>query len=460
VKTQEPNGRDERRELLVLALPMIASQACEALMMVTDRIFLSWQGAEAMSAAMAAGVTCFLFCTFFVGLISFGNALVAQHLGAGQRDRCALVGAQLLMVALAGGPILLCSLPIGRAMFAAAHIDPFQERLQNDYFFIVTCGAVLTLLRSAFASYFSGIGRTRVVLVASAAALLTNALVAYVLILGHFGFPALGVRGAAIGTLAGAGAAAAVLGATYFGAENAREFGVWSSLRLHLPTLRQLLKLGAPSGLEMLLNVLAFEVLLLSFHSYGAAAAGAATITFSWDMVSFVPLMGLGIGLTSLVGRHMGAGSPELAARAAKAGMQVAGAYVAVTFCVYFSLAEPLVGVFLRPETTAHLPEMRALAVFMVRTMSLYVFADAMSIIFGSVLRGAGDTLVTMFLNVTGHWLFGGAAVVCVRVLHWPARTTWIAIVAFVWCIGLTLWARYRYGHWRTLRVVRAEGEL
>jgi MATE family multidrug resistance protein len=228
---------------------------------------------------------------------------------------------------------------------------------------------------------------------------------------------------------------------------------------LHLPTLLQLLRLGGSSGLEMLLNVLAFEVLLLSFHSYGAAAAGAATITFSWDMVSFVPLMGLGIGLTSLVGRHMGAGKPERAARAAKAGMQVAGVYVAFTFCVYFSFAAPLVAVFLRSETAARLPEAGPLAVFMVRTMSFYVFADAMSIIFGSVLRGAGDTFVTMLLNVTGHWVFGGTAIVCVRILHWPARETWIAIVVFVWCIALTLWLRYQYGHWRTLRVVRAGGE-
>ncbi|MFH1144058.1 MAG: MATE family efflux transporter, partial [Candidatus Eisenbacteria bacterium] len=226
--TPAPGGM---RELLAVALPMIISNSCETLMMFTSRVFLSWVRPEFMSAAMAGGLTSYMFTTFFVGLTGYSTALVAQHLGAGQPRRCAAVTAQALIISLLAYPILLLCLPLGHRMFAATHISPEQLGPQREYFNILVYGAPLLLLRTSLSGFFSGLGRTRVVMVSTGLAMAVGVVANYVLIFGHFGLPALGIRGAAFATLIGSATGLAALLVAYFRPANQREFGVREGLR-------------------------------------------------------------------------------------------------------------------------------------------------------------------------------------------------------------------------------------
>ena len=90
------------------------------------------------------------------------------------------------------------------------------------------------------------------------------------------------------------------------------EFNILSGLRFDWPVMKRLLRFGLPPGFEFLMNMIAFNLLVMSFHSYGVEVAAAVTIAFNWDLVGFVPMVGINIGITSLVGRFMGAGSPDL----------------------------------------------------------------------------------------------------------------------------------------------------
>jgi len=447
------------RELLAIALPMVISNSCDTLMMFTTRVFLSWVHPEFMSAAMAGGLTSFMFLTFFIGLTGYSTALVAQYLGAGQPRRCPAVVGQALIIAIAAYPLVLLCIPVGHRMFAAAHLAPEQIGPQRQYFDILMYGGLLAILRSSLSGFFSGIGRTRVVMAATGVALVVNLVVSYGLIFGHFGLPALGIRGAALGTLSGSCAGVAVLAATYFGTANRREFGVTAGLRLDPPLLRRLLRFGTPYGLEFFLNIMAFNVLVQTFHSYGVHEAAAMTIAFSWDMVSFVPLMGVNIGVISLVGRYMGARDPDTAHRSTMSGLRMALVYSMCTFAVFSLFSHPLVEIFRTRNDAAAFAEVRPLAVFMVRLVALYVMADAVGIVFGGALRGAGDTFRTMILTVSGHWALALAGILLVRVFHVPPRVTWTVVVALVICLGVILYLRYRGGHWRRIRVVEAPPE-
>ena len=73
------------REVLILALPMIISTACDGIMTFTDRLFLARVGSEQMNAAMGGGVTLQMLMFFFVGLTGYSTALVAQYFGAGEK---------------------------------------------------------------------------------------------------------------------------------------------------------------------------------------------------------------------------------------------------------------------------------------------------------------------------------------------------------------------------------------
>ena len=179
---------------------------------------------------------------------------------------------------------------------------PARQLVQQKlYFDILLYGAILVLLRNCLSSFFSGIGQTRVVMFSALTAMLVNVAANYVLIFGHLGFPALGIRGAAYGTpLRQPVRGLLVLLAAYLAPTNRREFGV-ALPRYDGEVMRKLLRFGYPAGVELFLNLLAFTSMILLFHSHGLATATAVTIVFNWDMVSFVPLLGIQIGVVSTV---------------------------------------------------------------------------------------------------------------------------------------------------------------
>jgi len=441
-------------ELLALAFPMVVSQACETLMMFVDRLFLAKLGPEYMSAAMGGGITCFMFMTFFMGLTGYANALVAQHLGSGQKGLCARVASQALILSVLAYPLMLFCIPLGEALFHVTGIAPEQLGPQQVYFRIVMYGTFLGLLRNSLNSFFSGVARTSVVMLSSAVAMVVNVAANYVLIFGRLGFPELGIRGAAIGTLVGSGAGLTVTALCYFGGRYRAEYGTVVGLRFDRAMMGKLLRLGTPSGLEFFLNILSFNLLLLVFHGYGVAVAAAVTITLNWDMVSFIPLIGVGIGVTSLVGRYMGAGDPDTAHQVTMSGLKLTCLYSALTFAAFCIFPHPLVMLFQPTESVGAFTEAVPLAVFMVRLICVYVFADAISVVYSGALRGAGDTFWTMVISVSGHWALAICAAVLIRGFDVGPRVAWGAVVVLVFGLCVTFFFRYRLGRWRTLRVV------
>lgn len=443
-------------ELLTIAVPMVISQSCETLMMFTDRMFLARLGPEYMSASMGGGLTSFMFITFLMGLTGFANALVAQYLGARQERRCAVVVSQAMLISLAAYPLILLCIPLGIWMFRVSGIAPEQLPLQISFFKIVMFGAIIALLRNCLSSFFSGIGQARTVMVSAGVALVVNAAVSYVLIFGRFGLPMLGIDGAALGTLTGATAGLGVLLIGYLRPAIRRRFAVLAAFRFDRETMMMLVRMGTPSGLEFFLNLLAFNMIVLSFHSYGLVAATSMTIMLNWDMVSFIPLIGVGIAVSSLVGRYMGAGSPDTAHRATMSGMKLAGLYTTVTFTMFAIFPRSMVAAFL-PADAPHAAAISVLAVFMVRLIVVYLFADATMIVFSSALRGAGDTFWTMVISVSGHWTLALTAIVMVRLVHTSPRATWSMVVAMILCLATMFVLRYRSGRWRKLRIVHQE---
>ncbi len=187
--------------LIKLAVPMIISQGAMALMIFTDRYFMSHISPLHMTASLGGGVTSFFTLSLFIGLISYGNAMVAQYYGAKAFRKCA-------KVITAAFVIILCSLPL---LAIITYLSPFlfvwmdhpqeQISLETVYFYTLQVGAIFTLIKIAFASFFVGIGKTKTVMIADSLAVIINIPLSYVLIFGFWHIPAMGIVGAGIGTL-------------------------------------------------------------------------------------------------------------------------------------------------------------------------------------------------------------------------------------------------------------------
>jgi len=435
------------KELLRLSLPMVVSQGAFAVMVFTDRWFMSQLDAVHIAATLGGGVASFFCISLFVGVISYANALVAQYFGAGQFEKCPRVVSQGALMALMSLPVLgLLTYFVGDLFSAMGH-DPRQVELERVYFYILMSGCFFTLLKICIASYFAGIGRTKVVMVCDVAGMLLNVPLSYVLIFGKLGLPQMGITGAALGTVVSSLFALLLFISFYFGRQHREYFSVFSSFHFDNKILRRYLRLGIPSGLELFMNIATFNLFLLMFQSYGVAQGAAMAIVFNWDMLSFVPMIGLNIGVTSLIGRFVGAYDMTRANQVIAAGFVVAIAYSGTLALLFINYRVPLVNIFATP--TGDFGEIRELASFMMIGLSTYVIADASILISGGVLRGAGDTRWLMVVSVSLHWLMLIAQYFIIMVYELGPRVSWWAFVAMILALACVYLYRLLGGVWR-----------
>jgi multidrug resistance protein, MATE family len=446
------------KELLQIAFPLIVSYACDTVMMFCDRLFLSRLSGDHMSAAMAGGLTAFMCTTFFIGIIGYTTAMAAQQLGAGRPERCGAVTAQGGIVALIAYPIMPALIPLVTHLFAEAGLHPTQLSLQTGYFGLLMWGSLVPLLRAVLSNFFSGVGRTRVVMLAAVVSMSTNVGLNYVLIFGKLGFPALGINGAAIGTIVAGALGLLILIAAYLRRENREMFQVVSGMRWNRGLISELIRLGTPSGVELFLNLVAFTVLVTLFHARGETVASAVTITFNWDMVGFIPLLGVNVAVTSLVGRYVGKKQLDTAHRAVNSGLWLGCGYMFCLMVLFLLAPGPLVDLFRPSETGTSWQESRTMAVVMVQFISVYLLADAVSVVFSGALRGAGDTFWTMVISVANHWLLAAVTYISLNVLETTAVTAWAALVLTLWIMTSILALRYYRGNWRKRALQLGEG--
>ena len=443
------------REMWAIAMPMVISQAGFTIMTFTDRMFLSRLSMNFMNAAMAGGLTVFMMMTFFLGLTGYATAVVAQYLGAGQKDKCAVALTQAVIIACLAYPIILFCRPLAYGLFDFMGIIPAQLGPQKLYFDILILAAIITLLQSCLSAFFSGVGKTKMVMIAGITSMIMNIGLNYILIFGKLGMPAMGIRGAAYGTIIGSVSGLAVLLISYLSKENFRKFNIAESFHFSGEVMRKLLRFGYPPGLEMFLTLLAFVMMVMIFHSAGAVAAAASTIVFNWDMVSFVPLLGIEVGVTSLVGRYMGAGKPDTAHKAAMSGFKIGMVYSVLVFILFVGFPEMLAGIFHPSSADGVFAAAIPVTVVMIRLASIYVLAEAVFVVFIGALRGAGDTFWAMFISVALHWVLVPMLYIMLKVANIGLETAWQAVVGMFLLFSGLVYLRYRMGRWRTISVVK-----
>lgn len=441
------------KSLLYIALPMVISQASETVMMFADRLFLSWLGKAYISAAMSGGLSSFAFMSLFIGTVGYVNALSAQFFGADKERECVSTVIQGFRISILFYPLALLLIPLVGKFFALSGHTPQQIELEYTYFRVLMWGGLFTLLRTVLAGFFLGIGKTRTVMFANLAGMFINIPVNYVLIFGKFGFPAMGITGAAIGTLAGSLLICLILLISFLRHRIYREHRGSAIWKLDRFIAGKLLRYGIPSGVEMFLNVFAFNLFVQMMHSYSEDVAAAVTIAFNYDMVAFIPMLGLGFATTSLVGQQMGADNPEGAVRISHLSMRVAIVYALCMMMIFVFGAGRLVGVFVGglPENDRAIIPM---AITMLRLAAIYTLADVIQLVLAGTLRGAGDTKWVMYISVVLHWFMAIAAYLMIKVFVINPVIVWMGFISFVIILGVAMFMRYQFGPWKKLRII------
>jgi len=447
-------GKGGVREVLKLAYPMVISMAADTLMVFTDRLFLSKISPVQMNAAMGGGLGMQMMIFFIVGLTGFSTALVAQLFGAGKKEKCASVFYQALQSIIVYMPIVFLFKPLVVMFFEHSVYNEDQLALQSGYFGILLYGSFFFVLRHAFSCYFSGIGRTTIVMVANVVALLSNVCINYVLIFGMFGLPRMEIYGAAIGSIVSMALACAILALAFFSGTNRAVFQPQNARFFDKALFLKLLKFGYPAGFELFLNFSAFTVLMHIMYSHSNELSTAASIVMNWDAVSFIPLVGLEIATTSLFGRYIGQQKLAYAHRSVVSAIIIGLFYSAFIFVLFVFIPEALSMLFAPDNNSELFNNSLELTVAMLRAASIYVLSESFMVVFIGALRGAGDTLWTMFVSVIIHWMLVVVAYAMLITWSLPPILAWYGIVAVILLFAFTFFWRYRQGEWKRMSVL------
>jgi len=138
-----------------------------------------------------------------------------------------------------------------------------------------------------------------------------------------------------------------------------------------------------------------------------------------------------------------------------RSGLRLGWVYSGTVLLAFVGIPELLVAVFRPGQADAVYLQAEPLATAMIRLAAAYVLIETVITVVSGALRGAGDTLFTMWLSVGMHWLLLPIAILGLHVLHWSPLATWsVQVVAFMLCSGL-FWWRWQSGRWRGIAVVQ-----
>jgi MATE family multidrug resistance protein len=444
------------REVLRVALPLVISSLSWTVMTFVDRMFLNWVSGTVMAAAFTGSIAWFALICLPLGICSYANTFVAQYDGARQPRRIGLVMWQAVWIALGFTPIVLAAMPLAPALFRLAGHDPEVCAFEVQYFRILCAGAPAMLAAQAGASFYSGRGQTWVVMVVDAAAAVLNLALDYCWIFGYLGFPEWGLAGAAWATVVSMWVKACVYVALPMQRRHRAEFGTLRGARFDWELVRRILYFGGPSGFQMLLDVTGFTVFILLVGRLGTVEAEATSMAFSISSLAFMPIYGLHLAVSVLVGERLGENRDKLAARATFTTLQLSWIYMLAISLVY--VLAP--GVFLRgffPDGIAASPERAAveeLAVLLLQFVAAYNLLDATQMVFVGALKGAGDTPFVLRASLLLTALLAGLSWLCVE--HWRTGIVgcWLLVTLWVWLAAAIYLVRFLQGKWRRMRVI------
>lgn len=444
------------REVLKLALPLIVSTASFSAMQFVDRVFLARYSAEAIQAALPAGLLAFTFCSFFMALAGYTNTFVAQYYGAGDKTACARATAQGIWLAIFSWPLILALIPVGWLVLRFSGHPPAVVSLEREYFTILMAGGLHIPLGAAISGFFTGKGDTTTNMVAQVLGNAVNIVLDYALIFGRWGFPEWGVRGAAIATVCAGFVPPLLLGVLYVGPRLHGEYRTRDYWRLECGLFWRLWRFGFPAGLHMVLDVASFTVFVLLTGRLGALPLAVSNIALSINNLAFMPLLGISIAASILVGQYQGRRDSENAERAGWSALRVGLAYMSFIGLTYALFPRAYFELFAaRAGAGFSMDELLAKGRWLLLLMAFWGFFDAVNLVIAGALKGAGDTRFVMWYSVGIAWgiFVPGSWYVVDRQLGGIVGA-WAFLAAVVVMLAVGFLARFVGGMWKRIELI------
>lgn len=455
-RLKKKNSLNTYRSVIRVSTPLVLSMGATTVMEFTDRVFLGNYALDALAASTPAGITAFLFTAFFLGTAGYVNVFIAQYTGAGNAAGVSASLWQGIYFSILGALVMAGLSLTARPLFSLIGHPAEIQALEVAYFRILSLGSGASIIGTTLSCFFSGRGLTRTVMLIHMAGTLFNIPLDYALINGLWGMPELGIRGAGMATVAAWCFIAAGFALLVFSREHDRVFRVRQNHRFRPEMFMRLMKYGLPGGMQFFMDILVFTFFILMVGRLGTTELAVTNLVMSINALSYMPMFGLSIGISTLVGQAMGSRQPDDAAAVTRATVHIAVSYVSLLILLFLVCPEPLIRLFL-PETTPP-PEMERLlrtGTVLLRFVSAYLLFDSLVIVYTGALKGAGDSRFVMFAVAGIGLLFLFLPVwIGVGFFGMGLYGVWSCITVYLMILYVIVGLRYRSGTWKEITMI------
>jgi len=395
------------RATLALGIPLIGAQLAQLGINTTDVVIIGRLGAQPLAAMVLAGQFFFTIFIFGAGFSIAVMPMVAQAFG---RDDPVSARRSIRMGMWVSIAYALLATPLflnAEAILIALGQVPAVAKLAADYVFIVQFGLLPALLFAVLRSLVSAIGRAGIILYITLAILLINAVLAYGLVLGHFGLPKMGMTGAAFVAVLVQWASFLFMVAYLQTREDTRRYHLF--VRFWRPdwhALWEVIHLGVPISVTVLAEVSLFAAASLLMGRIGTIELAAHGIALQLASIAFMVPLGLAQTATVRIGVEHGRGNyPELV-RAAITVLAIASAISLTGGVLFFTMPILLSSAFIDTRTT-DAAAVLAFAGPLVAIAGVFQLVDGLQAIASGLLRGLKDARVPMVIALFSYWAIG-----------------------------------------------------
>ena len=433
----------QQASLFAITWPIFIEQLSHILPGIVDTFMLSHLGDDVV-AGVAVANQIVSFCIIIFSFVGVGSAVVLTHyLGAGDAAGAERVGATAIGINFWLGTVIsLVIWGFSSELLGLLHLPPALMPYGQPFLALMGGTLFLESLNMSFCAIMRAHGHTREAMYVAIGMNMLNLILNVILIFGLFGFPKMGVVGAALSTVISRTVAVVAM-AWLLRRELKIRLRLNMAWRMSAGAARRILRIGVPAAGEGLCWHTSFMVITYFVGRMGVEPLATFSYAMQLSMIMMMLGLSIGIGTEIMIGHMVGAGQFDMAYRQLLRSLRVGLGVTIVSTCIVVALAVPLLGLF-----TGN-PAIIAGGAVLLRISLLLELGRTFNLVVINSLRATGDARFPVLMGAFSMW---GVAVPLAWFLGlhlgWGLVGVWIAFTADEWVRGLTMYARWKSRVW------------
>ena len=434
-------------DIVIFTVPMLIGNIAQQLYNTVDSVVVGqFVGDNALAAVGSAGPILNLLIVLFVGISVGAGIMVSQYLGARNREALSMtIGTCIVLTGIASLLVMV---------FATVAVRPMLELLNTPESIIRWCTSYLRILfigvaGCAYYNILSGILRGLGDSMSALLYLLVASGLNIVLDLFFVVKMDMGVSGVALATAIAQGVSALLCLLRLTKLKDLFELK-WKYIRLFKSHVKNIIRLGVPSGLTQAIMSMSMLVVQSLTNSFGEIFIAANVIVMRVDGFAMMPNFSFGTAMTTYAGQNVGAGKYDRVVKGARQGTAIAVGTAAVIVVLILAFGRQLMQIF------TDTPELVSLSMNMMRILAVGYIAVAVTQTLSGVMRGAGDTMTPMWISMVSTVLirvplaYGLVYLTKTPQLPQGERACLFVSLVISWVLGaLITGIFYKRGKWR-----------